>query len=170
MTRREWLKVNPPPKAAGALRDLVGQLSVELDARALVESNRKTWQQHVTFWTQEIQRAQAVADTVKLQHANSQLADANGKISDADKQLAASADVPKRIADLQRELTGAARCPTHQKDLHRHKNRPEDLFLCDVGPHFFLWTKASINNPAGALVPWEMSTAIPDLDTAMEWI
>ena len=167
MTRREWLKLNPPPKAAGALRQLLEDLTQENAARAQLESNRVTWQQHVTFWNQEIQRANAVGDQAKRDHANSQLAEAQNKITEVDKQLAATAQLGTRIADLKTELARAACCPTHKTDLVRHKNRPEDMFLCPTGPHFFLWTK---NGAGAALVPWEMSKPLPDIDSPMEWI
>jgi hypothetical protein len=167
MTRREWLKLNPPPKAAGTLRELLEQLTQENLVRQQLEQHRGAWQQSLTFWQGEVQRAHGAGDTVKLGHAQAQLADAQTKVSDADKQLASTVQLPARISTLTAELSRAATCPTHKRDLHRHKNRPEDLFLCDVGPHFFLWTK---NGAGGALAPVELSKPLPDIDGAMEWI
>ena len=167
MTRREWLRLNPPPKAAGSLRQLLEELTQEDAARTQLESHRGAWQQSVAFWQQEAQRAIAVGDQVKLNHAKAQLADAEGKVKDVDKQLAATAQLSTRIADLKTELARAACCPTHKTDLVRHKNRPEDMFLCPTGPHFFLWTKTGAG---AALVPWEMSKPLPDIDSPMEWI
>lgn len=167
MTRREWLKQNPPPKAAGTLRERLEELTQESLKRTQLESHRGAWQQSVTFWNQEIQRANSVGDVVKRDHAQAQLNDAQKKLTDSDTQLAATAHLPARIAELTAELSRAARCPTHNKDLNRHRNRPEDLFLCEVGPHFFLWTK---NGAGAALVACDLAKPIPDLDGKLEWI
>jgi hypothetical protein len=167
VTRREWLQKNPPPKAAGALRQLLEDLTQENAARTQLEYNRGTYQQAVTFWTQEGERGRAAGDSVKMNHAQSQLAEAQNKIAEADKQLAATAQLGTRIAELTAELGRAARCPMHGADLVRHKNRPEDMFLCPTGPHFFLWTK---NGAGAALAPVDLKNTLPDIDGAMEWI
>lgn len=110
MTRREWLKLNPPPKAAGALRTL---------------------------------------------------------LDDLQKTQPRTAEVSGRITALQTELGSCARCPTHNVDLVRHGNRPEDMFLCPTGPHFFLWTK---NGAGAALIPLDLSKPIPDIDGKIDWM
>jgi len=167
MTRREWLQNNPPPKAAGALRTLLTQLEQENTARQLLETNKRTYAQHVAYWNQESANARALGDMVKMNHANGQLADVQAKIAELDRQLAATADLAARISALQTELAGAAKCPVHQTDLLRHKNRPDDLFLCEVGPHFFLWTKYG---DGARLSKVDINKPMPNLDGKMDWI
>ena len=105
MTRREWLKKNPPPKAAGPLLDR---------AEELEKTNR-----------------------------------------------ADDGEAAKRFRE---EAKAAQHCPKHTSvPLHRHKNRPEDLFLCPNGPHFLLWTTF---NGKAAFVPAVLSD-LPDLDAKM---
>ena len=101
MTRREWLKANPPPQEAAATRELLAQ-------------------------TQD----------------------------------------PARRKQLEQELTNIAQCPTHKLDLQRHRNRPEDLFVCPTGPHFLLWTK---NGNAPGFAPCDLTKPLPDLDKEIGW-
>lgn len=100
MTRREWLKRNPPPREARGLRDLIAQ----------------------------------TADAARLR-------------------------------DLNAELGRAAKCPQHNADLVRHGNRPEDLYVCSNGPHFFLWTRVG---RIAAFVAADLSKELPGLDSNME--
>ena len=165
MTRREWLAKNPPPKAAGTLRDLLERLTQEQQTRGLLEANRATFQQHVNYWTQEIQSARQANDTAKLTSATAQLQDFQNKITEIDRQLTVTATLSQRIAELKNELAKAARCPSHQTDLVRHKNRPDDLFLCEVGPHFFLWSR---EGNAARLVPVDLSKSLPGIDEQMD--
>lgn len=167
MTRREWLHKNPPPKAAASLRDLLARLDIENAARTQLEGTKKQWEPHVPYWNQQAATARAAGDTTALNHANVELQKVQGILAGIDKQLAATAQVPARIAELQAELARTAKCPTHQTDLLRHKNRPDDLFLCEIGPHFFLWTK--VGN-AAQLSPTNLNKPIPGLDEKMEWI
>jgi len=167
MTRREWLHKNPPPKAAGSLRDLLERLTEEEKQRAQLATAKQQWQPHIPYWNQEAAAARAANDTVKLNHANAELQKVQGIIADIDKQLAVSSQLPIRIADLQTELNRSAKCPQHHLDLVRHKNRPDDLFLCEVGPHFFLWTKVG---SAAQLAPVDLAKSLPGLDEKMEWI
>jgi len=167
MTRREWLEKNPPPKAAGALRELLMQLTVGNDARQQLETNKQTYAQHVVYWNHQAARARFAIDTSKLNHANALLADIQAKIAEIDKQLAATAGLAARIAELQRELAGTAKCPLHRTDLQRHVNRPDDLFICAIGPHFFLWTKYG---EGGRLSKIDLNKPLPDLDGKMDWI
>jgi len=170
MTRREWLHKNPPPKAAAALRQLLERLTAENNQRTQLETAKKGWEPHVPYWNQQAAAARAAQDTAALNHANAELKKVNDTIADIDKRLAASKDVPARITELNAELARAAKCPTHQTDLLRHKNRPDDLFLCEIGPHFFLWTKggAGPNAPA-QLSPVDLSKPTPGLDETMDW-
>jgi len=167
MTRREWLHKNPPPKAAGALRELLERLTAENNQRSQLEANKKQWEPHIPYWNQQAANARAAGDTASLNHANAGLQKVQNTIADLDKQLAATAQLPSRITELQAELNRAAKCPSHQTDLLRHRNRPDDLFLCEVGPHFFLWTKAG-GGPAFS--PVDLGKTLPGLDEKMEWI
>ena len=167
MTRREWLHKNPPPKAAGALRELLAQLDQENAARQQLESNKAAYGQHVLYWNQQATNARAAGDTITLNHANAQLKDVQAKIAEIDTQLTSMSGLPTRIAELQKELAKTAKCPTHQTDLLRHKNRPDDLFLCPAGPHFFLWTKVGAT---AQLSPVDLNKPIPGIDEKMEWL
>jgi hypothetical protein len=167
MTRREWLHKNPPPKAAGSLRELLAQLTAETNQRAQFENNKAAYAQHVAYWNQQASTARAAGDAVTLNHANAQLKDVQEKIAEIDRQLAASAGLLARITELQAELNRAARCSTHNTDLLRHKNRPDDLFFCPAGPHFFLWTKVGTG---AQLSPVDLTNTLPGLDEKMEWI
>src|SRR5260370_41052825 len=133
MTRREWLHKNPPPKAAAAVRHPLERMTAENNQRTQLETAKKQWDTHIPYWNQQAANARAAGDTVNLNHANAELQKVQGIIADLEKQLAASAQVPTRIAELQAELSRAAKCPQNQLDLLRHKNRPDDLFLCEVG-------------------------------------
>lgn len=166
MTRREWLKQNPPPKAAGSVRDLLASLNTQLQHRQQLEGTKKQWEPHIPHWSQQVANARAQGDTATMNYANGELQKAQAAIADIDRQLAGSADVPARIAELQAELNRAAKCPQHSKDLLRHKNRPDDLFLCEFGPHFFLWTKIG---QAPGLSPVDITKPLPDLDKEMDW-
>ena len=167
MKRREWLQQNPPPKAAAAIRDLLAGLNRENAARQTLQTNKQTYAQHIAYWNQQAANARAAGDTVSLTHANSQLADVQSKITEIDRVLADSAQVPARISELEAELSRAAKCPQHQKDLLRHKNRPDDLFLCEIGPHFYLWTKVGNSRQFS---PVDLKRPLPDIDGEMEWV
>ncbi len=58
-------------------------------------------------------------------------------------------------------------CPAHANyPLIRSMNRPEDLYVCQVGPHYMLWTP---RDPAGAVTGgmWrrmENLNDLPELD------
>lgn len=170
MIRREWLQKNPPPKVASQLRQLLQQLNEQNQARNMLTSNRQIFQQHVAYWTQIRANAQAQNDIANMNHATLQLNDFQSKIQQIDTDLAATMEVPGKITELTSELNQAAKCPVHQRDLLRHKNRPDDLFLCEVGPngpHFFLWTLAG-NKPAFA--PVDLQKPLPDLNGEMDWL
>jgi hypothetical protein len=167
VTRREWLQKNPPPKAAGSLRELLERLTAENNQRAQVEASKKQWEANLPYWNTAINNARAAGDTPTLNVANAELQKIQGVLAVLDKQLSETAQLPARIADLQAELNRAARCSTHQKDLLRHKNRPDDLFICEVGPHFFIWTKVG---KTAQLSPVDLAKSLPGLDEKLEWI
>lgn len=167
MRRREWLQKNPPPKVAATLRELLEQLTAEKATRERLETNKAAYGQHVAYWSQQQGNANNLGDMATVNYAKNQLKDAQDKIAEIDKQLAATAQLPGRIAELQKELSRTAKCPTHQTDLLRHKNRPDDLFLCHVGPHFFLWTKVGT---AAQLSPIDINKPLPEIDGEMDWI
>jgi hypothetical protein len=171
MTRREWLQKNPPPRAGAALRELLARLNAESAARQQLEANKITYGHDVAYWNQQVANARAAGDTATVTQANAQLADFQIKLREIEKDLAATAQLPTHIAEIQAELSRAAKCPVHQTDLLRHKNRPDDLFLCEVGPHFFLWTKVGAGPSAGAqLSPVDINRPMPDIDGEMEWM
>lgn len=167
MKRREWLQKNPPPKAAASIRDLLATVNREKTARHTLETNKQTFGQHVNYWNQQAANARLAGDAVSLNHANSQITDVQGKIAEIDRALAETAQVPARIAELEGDLARAAKCPNHGKDLLRHKNRPDDLFLCETGPHFFLWTKVGAK---AQFSPVDLTKPLPDIDGEMEWV
>lgn len=48
-----------------------------------------------------------------------------------------SADADK----IEKQAKAALHCAQHPTEpLYRHRDRPEDLFTCSVGPHFLVWT------------------------------
>jgi len=135
MTRREWLSQNPPPRAAKSTQALLDPLLQSNAKRAELVQLRQKWVAHQQHW------AAQKTDPTTGQYATQQVNDAVAQIAEADKQLAATADVPVRIVQLQEELKKAAKCPQHGNDLFRNLNRPEDMFTCEVGPHHLLWTR-----------------------------
>jgi hypothetical protein len=132
-TRREWLTNNPPPRTIGNLRKLLDELRVQAATRTSLITTCKNRQ-----------------DTSGWNHANSQIEEANKQIAYIDGQLPKTENVGKRIQETEKEIRDAVCCPTHSTDLVRHINRPEDMFTCSLGPHFFLWT---IVNDRPALFP-----------------
>jgi hypothetical protein len=167
MTRREWLQKNPPPRAAAQLRVLLQQLEEQNALRNALAGERTRQQQALSYWQSTAYGARAGNDAATLTHANSQGGTAQANIAEIDKQLKASEQVPAQIAEIKGELGRAAKCATHQlHDLVRHKNRPDDLFICEIGPHFFLWTAPS-EESSGVLLAWDIKQELPDLDKPM---
>lgn len=104
MTRREWLRLNPPPQPAGPLLDRAAEL------------------------------------------------DQQGQAAEASKMRLQAAAAP-------------AKCALHPTlPLHRHKNRPEDLYICQQGPHFLFWTQVG---GRAQLVPLT-KLEIPEIDGEMK--
>lgn len=145
MTRREWLAKHPRPKSAVKLRELLNDEEEKSrnDASALVNQQGQltvAQQQQNHTWISQVQ-----AEVTKLQTKQ--------------------AESRKLIAQLNSELARAAKCPTHQLDLHHHRNRPEDLYLCENGPHWLIWTpKPGDPGMAGVLESVDMAKPLPDLD------
>ena len=72
-------------------------------------------------------------------------------------------EIQKRVNGLTNEIAAAAKCPVHQTGLHHHRNRPEDLYICESGPHFLFWTQ---KNGQPALIPVD-TLLLPELDAPM---
>jgi len=57
-----------------------------------------------------------------------------------------------------------AKCPIHPElFLNRHRNRIEDLFVCERGPHFLHWTSVG-GRPQLVMLP---KLELPDIDGPM---
>jgi hypothetical protein len=167
MTRREWLQKNPPPRAAHQLRQLLTRLEEQNAMRGALQAELTRQQQALSYWQGQAYTARAGGDTATITHANSQAGAAQANITEINKQLEASKDVPTQIAQIQSELGKTAKCPTHGKDLVRNTNRPEDMFLCEVGPHHFLWSPLPDDKHharGGSLQPIDISKEIPGVD------
>jgi hypothetical protein len=67
------------------------------------------------------------------------------------------------ISQLNSEIAKAVKCPLHQLGLHYHRNRVEDLYICENGPHFLFWT---LQGGKPALIPVP-TLALPGLDYPM---
>lgn len=167
MNRREWLAKNPPPKVASLLRELLEKLTQEEEARKHLESAKQTYTNNVAYWRQQQTIARQNGNTNELTRANSEMGNAQAKIDELDKQLAASALVSTRISEIKTDLARAAKCPRHGADLQRHRNRLEDLFVCPNGPHYLLWTKVGMS---AAFADIDITKPMPELDAKMEWV
>jgi hypothetical protein len=61
--------------------------------------------------------------------------------------------------------SAGATCSLHAGvALNRHLNRPEDLFICERGPHFLLWT---LVGGRAQLVPLAALKDLPEIDALM---
>lgn len=167
MTRREWLLKNPPPRAAKQLRELLEKLVQENNTRGLLESNKVTFGHHIQYWQQTASTARAASDVASLNHANAQIANFQQKLVEIDKQLLATAGLSAQISTLKEELVRAATCPVHKTDLVRHAYRPEDLFTCEIGPHFFIWTR---EGAAAKLCAVDITKTLPAIDEKLDWL
>jgi hypothetical protein len=146
MTRREWLKANPPPKTAGNLKLLLEGLRHQAAEHAQLITQRQQW---ATYKAQsEQQRNQAeVARSVE-------------QLAILDREIIPGLDLAQRIAATEKEIAQTVKCPTHREDLFRHRDRPEDMFTCPVGPHHLLW--ARVNGKSALLALTELK--LPRLD------
>jgi hypothetical protein len=167
MTRREWLQRNPPPRAAAQLRVLLAQLEQQSAQRTAFAAERTKMTQHVSHWQSESYNARGRQDNATVTYATSQAAAAQAAITEIDKMLKETEAVPAEIARINGELRNVARCAKHGRDLVRHNNRPEDLFVCDVGPHYLLWTAPS-SASSGTFLAVDTSRPFPELDKSMD--
>jgi len=137
LTRRQWLQANPRPKSP-------------VNVQALLEQEQRA----------------AAAEQDQIAQIYNQLTVANqaGKTADAAKLNAdlvsartRQASTSATITQLTAEIARAVKCPIHQLGLHFHRNRPEDLYICENGPHFLFWTlvggKAQLSPVATLMLP-----------------
>jgi hypothetical protein len=88
-----------------------------------------------------------------------------GPLLERAEQLQAEGKAAEAATLRQQAAVAPAKCPQHPRlALHRHKNRIEDLFVCELGPHFLLWTSVA-GRPQ--LVPLK-NLDPPDIDGPME--
>jgi hypothetical protein len=120
LTRRQWLQTNPRPKSPVNLQALLD----EQQRAAAAEQDQVT---QIYNQLTVANQAGKTADAAKLQ---ADLAAARQR------QAATSLNVTQLTA----EIAKAVKCPVHGIGLHFHRNRPEDLYVCESGPHFLFWT------------------------------
>jgi len=143
LTRRQWLQANPRPKSPVNLQALLEQ---EQRAAAAEQDRITQIYNQLTIANQ----AGKTADAAKL---NQDLSSARAR------QAATSVN----ITQLTAEIAKAVKCPLHGLGLHFHRNRPEDLYICETGPHFLFWTHVG-GKPQLIPVPTLM---LPGLDYPM---
>ena len=142
-TRRQWLQAYPRPKSPVNLEILLQQ---EQRTAAELLSEVTPLYSQLTVANQASNAAQAAtlnADIARIKAAQNTAA--------------------KNIAQLTAEIARAVKCPFHQLGLHYHRNRPEDLYMCESGPHFLFWTMKD-GKPALVPVP---TLLLPGLDFPM---
>lgn len=121
LTRRQWLQANPRPKSPVNLQALLEQ-----EQRAAAEE-----QDRITQIYNQLTVANQAGKTADAAKLNQDLAAARAR------QAATSLNVSQLTADIAK----AVKCPVHPSiGLHYHRNRPEDLYICENGPHFLFWT------------------------------
>jgi len=120
LTRRQWLQTNPRPKSPVNLQTLLEQ---EQAAAAQVQDQVTQIYNQLTVANQ----AGKTADAAKL---NADLTAARGR----------QANHSTNVTHLTAEIAKAIKCPIHGIGLHYHRNRVEDLYICENGPHFLFWT------------------------------
>lgn len=120
LTRRQWLQTNPRPKSPVNLQALLEQ-----EQRAAAEEQNQITQIYNQLTVAN--QAGKTADAAKL---NADLTAARGR----------QANHSTNVTQLTAEIAKAIKCPIHQTGLHYHRNRPEDLYICENGPHFLFWT------------------------------
>lgn len=143
LTRRQWLQTNPRPKSPVNLQVLLDQ---ELATAAEDQS----------ILTQQYNQLTAA----NLANNATQAAQINSEMARTRAKQARSQTI---ISQLNSEIAKAVKCPLHQLGLHYHRNRVEDLYICENGPHFLFWTLQS-GKPQLIPVP---TLALPGLDYPM---
>jgi hypothetical protein len=87
-----------------------------------------------------------------------------GPLLERASQLESEGHAAEAATLRQQAANAPGKCPQHPAAiLHRHKNRPEDLFLCEQGPHFLLWTFSAGRAQFVPLAKLE----VPELDATM---
>jgi hypothetical protein len=143
LTRRQWLQANPRPKSPVNLQALLEQ-----EQRTAAEQ-----QNQITQIYNQLTVANTAGKTADAATLNKDLATARAR----------QAETSTNITQLNAEILRAIKCPVHQTGLHYHRNRPEDLFICENGPHFLFWTMQSGKT---ALIPVP-TLMLPGLDWPM---
>jgi hypothetical protein len=155
LTRRQWLQTNPRPKSPVNLQALLD----EQQRAAAAEQDQIT---QIYNQLTVANQAGKTADAAKL---NADLVAARSR----------QATTSLNITQLTSEIAKAVKCPVHGIGLHFHRNRPEDLYVCENGPHFLFWTRVD-GKPQLVQVPTLM---LPGLDypmtegtkiSRMEWL
>jgi hypothetical protein len=155
LTRRQWLQTNPRPKSPVNLQALLD----EQQRAAAAEQDQIT---QIYNQLTVANQAGKTADAAKLQ-------------ADLTAARTRQATTSLNITQLSAEIAKAVKCPIHGLGLHFHRNRPEDLYVCENGPHFLFWTlvgKSPQLSPVATLM-------LPGLDypmtegtkiSRMEWL
>lgn len=143
LTRRQWLQTNPRPKSPINLQALL-----EREQAAAAEDQSILTQQY-----NQLTAANLAKDAAQAAQVNAEMARIRAK-------MAKSQTV---IAQLTSEIAKAVKCPLHGIGLHYHRNRVEDLYICENGPHFLFWT---LQGGKPALIPVP-TLALPGLDYPM---
>jgi hypothetical protein len=137
LTRRQWLQTNPRPKSPVNLQALLD----EQQRAAAAEQDQIT---QIYNQLTVANQAGKTADAAKLQ-------------ADLTAARTRQASTSANITQLTAEIARAVKCPIHQLGLHFHRNRPEDLYVCENGPHFLFWTrvggKAQLSPVATLMLP-----------------
>ncbi len=120
LTRRQWLQANQRPKSPVNLQTLLEQ-----EQRAAAAE-----QEQITQIYNQLTVANQAGKTADAAKLNADLTAARAR----------QASTSATITQLTAEIARAIKCPQHQLGLHYHRNRPEDLFICESGPHFLFWT------------------------------
>jgi hypothetical protein len=143
LTRRQWLQINPRPKSPVNLQALLDQ---EQHAASEQQTQLSPLYAQVTVANQAGKAAEVVALNTEI-----------GRIK------ARQNETNKNITQLNAEIARSVKCPLHQTGLHYHRNRVEDLYLCENGPHFLFWTTVG-GKPQLIPVP---TLALPGIDYPM---
>jgi hypothetical protein len=143
LTRRQWLQANPRPKSPVNLQALLDQ-----EQRAAADE-----QQQITQIYNQLTVANQAGKTADAAKLNADLVAARSR----------QASTSATITQLTAEISRAVKCPIHGLGLHFHRNRPEDLYVCENGPHFLFWT---LQGSKAQLIPVP-TLMLPGLDYPM---
>jgi hypothetical protein len=121
LTRRQWLQTNPRPKSP-------------VNLQALLDQEQRTA-------AEQQDQARNLYNQITVANSALKTADSAALNRDLTALRARMSDTAKNVALLTSEIARAVKCPVHQLGLHYHRNRPEDLYICENGPHFLFWTR-----------------------------